>query len=216
MLVRDTKDQYGLVSVLLHWIIALGVVVLLVTGTIGFVEGRGPFRTAILNFHLSLASVLAPLILFRLYWRLKSGKPKLPPQHPALDGLAAAVWRLLLFGMVAQLLTGPQLSWLHAHPIGIVGFAEIQSPYPPLTQETIDRAHAVAKFIHASVGFSIAGLLILHVLGALKHAIVDRDGILVRISKPGARARVAAAALPDGATIQPASGMDRLNMGAAE
>jgi cytochrome b561 len=186
MLVKDTKDQYGGVSVFLHWLIAAVVITLLATGTFGFFSGRGAARTNVLDFHLSLAAAVAPFILFRFYWRMKHGKPKLPPQHPALEFAASAVWRILLFGMLCQLVTGPILTWAHNHWVGIMGVIEIPSPYPPLTPAELARIYAVADFFHALVGFTIAGAVSLHILGALKHGLVDRDGVLRRMLVPGA------------------------------
>jgi cytochrome b561 len=206
MLYKDTKDQYGVVSVTLHWIIAVSVIILLCTGTYGFFTTiKNVYRPYVLNFHLSLASTIAVLIVFRFYWRMKYGKPKLPPQKPALDFIAGLVWRLLLIGMLCQLITGPILTWAHKHPIGIVGFLEINSPYPASwTRPELMRIYAVGDFFHALVGFSIAGLVCLHIAGALKHAIIDRDGVLQRMLKPGARAIPKPTPMPRGAEGAPA------------
>jgi cytochrome b561 len=201
MLVRDTKDQYGLVSVLLHWSVALGVITLLTTGTIAFVIGRSPLRTDLLNFHLSVATLTAPLIVLRLIWRSRNGKPKLPPQGPVLERTASAVWRLLLMGMLFQLFTGPYLAWMHKHPIGLIGFWEIPYPLPETSAADMAQTYAIAHAFHMTVGFAVLGLVLLHAAGALKHAIVDRDGVLLRMIKPGARAiakpRPTPAAVPD-------------------
>ena len=188
MQMNDSKDSYGLISIALHWCVALAVILALITGTISFIVGRGPLRTDLLNFHMSVMSIAAPFVLFRLYWRFKHGKPKLPPQHPVLDKAAAVVWRILIVAITLQLLTGPQLAWMHAHPIGIIGFAEWPSPWPVMAPETMASIHAVSLVIHATIGFSIASLLVLHIGGALNHLIIDRDGVFTRMIRPGARA----------------------------
>jgi cytochrome b561 len=204
MLIKDSKDQFGLVSILLHWTIALAVITLLATGITAFVIGRGPLRTDLLNFHLSLASVFIPVILVRLFWRSRSGKPKLPPQHPVLEDAASAVWRLLLIGMVCQLITGPFLTWMHGHPIGIVGLYEIYSPFPKTSQADMVETYDMARLFHATIGFTMAVLVLVHVAGALKHAIIDQDGVLLRIVRPGARVTPASrpvAALPEAVAL---------------
>ena len=187
MLIKDTRDQFGIVSIVLHWAIALAVMTLLATGVTAFILGRGALRTNLLNFHLSLASVFIPIILFRVFWRGRNGKPKLPPQHPVLQDAASAVWRLLLIGMTCQLITGPFLSWMHDHPIGIVGLYEIYWPLPKMSAADNAEAHAMARLFHATIGFTMAVLVSVHIAGALKHAVIDRDGVLLRIIRPGAR-----------------------------
>src|SRR4051812_31466589 len=174
MLLKDTKDQFGLVSIVLHWAIALTVITLLATGLTAWSIGRGPMRTNLLNFHLSLASVFIPVILFRLFWRGRNGKPKLPPQHPVLEDAASAVWRLLLIGMTAQLITGPFLTWMHGHPMGIVGLYEIYSPFPKTSRADTDETYAMARLFHATIGLTMAVLVSVHIVGALKHAIIDQ------------------------------------------
>lgn len=188
MLIKDTKDQYGLISIVLHWFVALAVITALITGTTAFIAGRGPLRTDLLNFHMSVMSIAAPFVLFRLYWRFKHGKPKLPPQHPIFDRLAAIVWRVLAVGIVLQLFTGPQLAWMHNHPIGIIGFAEWPSPWPAMSEAAMARIHSVSLVLHMIVGFGIGALLVLHIGGALKHLIIDQDGVFTRMIRPGARA----------------------------
>ena len=50
----------------------------------------------------------------------------------------------------------------------------------------VDKALAEAiKPWHAYLAFAMAGLVVLHVAGALKHQFIDRDGLLSRM-RPGA------------------------------
>ena len=199
MLIKDTKTQYGLVSVVLHWIIAVTIIILIPTGVWGHYLPLNTLKANVLNFHLSLACAIAPFFLFRIYWRLKSGKPKAPHQTPVLDWTAGIVWRVLLIGPAFQLVTGPILTWAHKHPIGIIGLIEINSPYSPtLTRPQLGQIYAIGDFFHVLVGLTIASVLALHIAGALKHAIIDRDGVLQRMLRPGAELQTPGAPAPKG------------------
>jgi cytochrome b561 len=187
VLIKDTKTQYGLVSVAVHWLIAITIIILIPTGVWGHYLPLNQLKSNVLNFHLSLACAIAPFFLFRIYWRLKSGKPKAPKQTQLLDWTAGIVWRVLLLGPAFQLITGPILTWAHKHPIGIIGLIEMNSPYSPtLTRPQLGQIYAVADFFHILVGLTIATALGLHIAGALKHLIIDRDGVLQRMLRPGA------------------------------
>src|SRR5262245_42921266 len=119
LLVNDTKTRFGLVSVLLHWYVAIAILgILLPTGfLIWFIGPHGalrPLRADITFFHQSIALTSIPFFLARIFWRVKNGKPKTHTQHPVLMFAAEASWRILLILIVWQMLTGPfieQLQW---------------------------------------------------------------------------------------------------------
>src|SRR5258706_8052601 len=79
LLVKDTKTRFGVVSVLLHWYIAATILFLLLTGeTMRYLGAHGPlrpFRESLAQLHMSFAITAVPFILYRIYSRLRSGKP---------------------------------------------------------------------------------------------------------------------------------------------
>jgi cytochrome b561 len=183
LLVKDTKTRFGAVSVALHWYIAASILFLLLTGeTMRYLGAHGPlrpFRESLALLHMSVAITAVPFILFRIYWRLSSGKPKTHTQHWTFALTADAVWRLLLIAMVCQIITGPSRQLLRPSDLKWFGITLIPVP-PNVTGDYLDffrRAH-----IYGAA--TIAGLLLLHIGGALKHVVINRDSVLQRILWP--------------------------------
>ena len=182
LLIKDTKDRFGLVSVLLHWYIAATILFLVLSGsTIHYVGVHGPLRPlreSLAWWHMSFAITAAPFILYRIYWRLRFGKPKTHTQHPFFQFTADAVWRLLLFIVACQVITGPSRQLTRPEPLLWFGHPVI-TPQAWMVGDT-----NFLRRLHYYGAMTIACLLVLHVGGALKHLIFDRDQVFRRMVWP--------------------------------
>ena len=72
---KNSPDNYGLISKNLHWILA---VLLLLNFFLGFIMGdleRGPLRSSLFHFHKSMGILLLGLIILRLLWRVINTTP---------------------------------------------------------------------------------------------------------------------------------------------
>jgi cytochrome b561 len=182
LLVKDTKDRFGVISVLLHWYIAATILFLLLSGsTIHYVGVHGPLRPlreSLAWWHMSFAITAAPFILYRIYWRLRFGKPKTHTQHPFFQFTADAVWRLLLLVVACQVITGPSRQLTRPEPLLWFGHSVI-APQAWMVGDT-----NFLRRLHFYGAMTIACLLVLHVGGALKHLIFDRDEVFRRMVWP--------------------------------
>ena len=183
LLVKDTKTRFGVVSVLLHWYIAATILFLLMTGeTMRILGAHGPlrpFRESLALLHMSFAITAVPFILYRICWRLRYGKPKTHTQHWTLALTADTVWRLLLVAMVCQIITGPSRQLLRPEALKWFGFTLI-----PVQRGLTGDYLEYFRRAHIYGAATIATLLVLHVGGALKHWVIDRDQVLQRILWP--------------------------------
>ena len=174
---KDDIDDFGKTSIILHWISALLVLTLLVLGFWSYLLGRGPERSALLDIHVSLGLTLIPIHIARVFWRWRYGKPVTEHQSKALQLLAETVWRLLLVLIAIQLLTGPLLVWLHGRGLGFYGLFTIPSPI--LRDEDL---HAnLIRPLHLLGGILITLTILLHLAGALKHVLINRDDVVGRM-----------------------------------
>ncbi len=175
---RDTKDSYGWVSIMLHWSTA-GLVVALLFIPIyadGFPRDAGrPY----LFLHVSLGLLFIPAYLLRLTWRVKSGHPETVYGGRAATFLGNLTWRALLFAPLVMIVTGPFLSWLHGRPLSFFGLFDLASPF----EENHELRMAIGE-VHAVVGYAILAFVLLHFLGVLKHLVIDRENILKRMFIP--------------------------------
>jgi cytochrome b561 len=114
-------------------------------------------------------------------WRLTHRSPALPPaieqampawQRWAHHGTHGGLY-LLFFAV-------PLLGWTFSSAAGfpIVLFGVLPLPdLVPVSEGLAD----VLKPLHKYAAFAMAGLVLLHVAGALKHQLIDRDGLLARM-----------------------------------
>jgi len=106
------------------------------------------------------------------------GLAREPVQPAALTWLhRIVVWGLLL-AMLVQIVTGLLLPWSGGHPLTVFGH-EFASPWAK--NESL---HEVLEGLHEVGGNAFIPLVALHVLGALKHAALDHDGVMARMFRP--------------------------------
>ncbi len=197
LLVKDTKTQFGLISVLLHWYIALTILFLLLSGTsIHFLPVHGPLRPlrqSLTWWHMSFAVTAFPFVVCRIGWRIRYGKPQTHTQHWMLKWIADAVWVLLLIAMASQIITGPSRQLTRPEDVQWFGITVI-----PARQWMAGNWSEFLRRLHFIGAMTIAGLVVLHIAGALKHLIINRDHVLQRMLWPFAPVSEAAPELPPG------------------
>ncbi len=170
-------QRYNTVAVILHWVTAVLMIYMLFWGE-GLIKARGGETAANPTLHVSLGILILVLAVLRLIWRLMN------PPPPDLPGPAWQRWssHALHWAFYALMILLP-LSGMAAldhtihgrHPefAGLTFFGMFSIPHFPLSWfgGMHDGLHVVAIF-----------LLILHVLAALKHQFIDKDGTLRRMS----------------------------------
>ena len=163
------SDGYSRLSIFAHWLAAIIVIALFATHE----ADDGGIQYFI---HVSLGGVAGLFLLWRVWHRVKNGMTDKPDQ-PALLNLASQVviWGLLA-AIAVVVLTGYLLPWSLGKPIDLLGLLFIPSPLPASHD-----FHEFVEEIHETAGHLFLPLVGLHVLGAAKHALIDRDGIARRM-----------------------------------
>ena len=165
------QDGYSRLSIALHWIAAVAVIAL-------FFTHEGDRGSAQYAFHVGGGAILGVLIVWRALRRPFRGFPAKPDQPAILNLISTIVLWALLAAMVITVVTGYFLPWSLGAPIDLFSMAEIPSPMSRSRD-----LHEAMEEIHDIAGQAILPLVVLHVLGALKHAIIDKDGVMQRMSK---------------------------------
>lgn len=173
--------RYTATAKLLHWILALALIAAIGIGLYMVSLSFSPQRLKLYNWHKWLGVSILALSLLRLGWRLANKPPALPAamaakmpawQHKAHHGTHHALYAL--FFLV------PLLGWAYSSaagfPIVFLGLVQLPDwvPVSPALAETI-------KPLHQWSAYALAGLIVLHVAAALKHQLIDRDGLLLRM-----------------------------------
>jgi cytochrome b561 len=177
MSLRNTRTAYGWAAIALHWISAVGVVVLYLTGdSAGETEGRTA-KLAATAQHVSIGMLLLTFLAARLLWSLSQPKPAPLDSNRMLQLAAKGVQALFLAMIAIQIVTGPLAVWSAAQPIAVFNWFTLPSPFAA----RVDWLQEATEEIHELAPKLLWPLLGLHVLGALKHLVVDRDATLRRM-----------------------------------
>ena len=164
----DRFGGYSRVSIILHWFTAGAVLFLFLF-----------HDESVVSVHIGFGFVLAPVLLGRIFWRLRHGFPRVADQHPLLNALS----RLTKFGLLACVLvlvvTGFLMVPFGDEPIRMFFLPEMQLPSPPWLR--------VAQFsatLHAVAAYALVVLLAIHIAQALKHLLIDESSIVRRMLTP--------------------------------
>ncbi len=173
--------RYHPVAMFMHWLLAAALVGVFAVGLYMADLPFSPQRLKLYNWHKWAAVVILGLSVARLVWRWVHRPPALPVavenQMPAWQRVAHHATHhslYLLFFVV------PLLGWAYSSAAGfpIVLFGVLPLPdFVPVSPELAE----VLKPLHKLSAFGMAGLVVLHVAAALKHAVIDRDGLLQRM-----------------------------------
>lgn len=209
MPIRNTLERWGSVAKFFHWAIVLLVITQFVLALIAEDLPIGMQKLAVLARHKSVGITILALATLRLLWRAANRSPAMPAAMPAWEKLGARVAHALLY---ALLFVVPLAGWIMSSaknfPVSWFGFIQLPDLVAP-SEATFNLAHDV----HETLAFTLGGVAVLHLLAALKHHFVNRDGVLKRML-PFARVPVVlllalagSAGVGDAAVATPAAGV---------
>lgn len=192
-------QRYNKIAVLLHWLIAIAIFGMFALGwymselpkeapkqlafdlfdwgiyTWQLAEEASP-RTFYFNLHKSIGVTVFALIVLRLIWRLMNKPPAMLASYKAWERkLATGTHHLLYLLMVAIPVSGIVMATYSKYGVKWFGLDLI----PGLDDKNM---RDLFKEIHEIVGFVLLILLVLHIGGALKHKLIDKDETMKRMS----------------------------------
>jgi cytochrome b561 len=175
-----SPQRWGASTIALHWLSAVLALVLLGLGWF-MVHGdlEAPTKFDLFQLHKSLGFLSLALLLARLGARFAEPSP---PAPPTMGDWERRLARLTHTALYALLLSAALSGWLRvssaivAIPSRFFGLFVIPNLVGADAALSADMALS-----HYIVSRLIIGLLILHIAAALKHHLVDRDDILVRM-----------------------------------
>lgn len=169
--------RYRTRTIALHWLLAVVIIGMLILGfTMVGIPRNTPARAFTFNLHKSIGVLAGLVILLRLFWRWRDGAPPFPSSMPHWEAVAAR-WshRALYVLMVAMPATGYISSSFNKFGVKVFGV-----PLPSWGWE--DRAlRELFADIHGTLAIVLAVLVVIHVLAAIKHLAIDRDGVFRRM-----------------------------------
>lgn len=178
MMFGNTRQAYGIISIGLHWLIALLVIGLFLLGL--YMTGLDYYDRwyqLAPDIHRSLGIILVGLLLFRLFWRIFNPQPEPVGDDPlVLKRLAHLVHWLLYLLLFAIAVSGYLITTADGRGVNVFGWFTVPALLPP-----VDNMEDVAGEIHWLLALATMTLVAIHSLAALKHHFIDRDSTLMRM-----------------------------------
>jgi cytochrome b561 len=184
---RTAPRRYTRIAIWLHWLVAA---LIFANMALALSVDAWPddWVRPVIDMHKSIGITVLGLVVLRILWRLGHPPPPLPMAYRPWERVVShAAHGLLYVLIVAMPLTG----WMHdsaykdgaAHPIRLFGLV----PFPRIgaieNLEPALKEHWHSQFFvaHEACAWALLALVALHVAGALKHELFDREREIARM-----------------------------------
>ncbi len=174
----QASARYGNVAIALHWIVAVLVLVMIGLGLYMVDIPRGtPERSFFFNLHKSIGLTVFIIVLFRFWWRHKYPPPPLPSSMPAWQVTASNISHALLYMCLIMMpIAGFTASQFTKYGVTYFGLFKIP-PMGPQNKVLWDFFQGV----HENTAYVLMFVLVVHVLAALHHLLITKDGVFQRM-----------------------------------
>jgi len=189
MQLKNTSNRYGGVAQILHWLIVALIITQWVLAQLAEAAGHDKaahpaaalHQLALLARHKSVGLTIFALAIVRLVWRFVSPPPPMPNTMPRWQVMAAKLTHFAFYALLLLLpISGLVMSAASNYPVSYFGWFTIPNIVAP------DEAlKDIMKERHEMLFDILMVVAVVHVIAALKHHFVDRDGVLRRML-PGA------------------------------
>ena len=192
------NKRYTKIAIILHWLIAFGILGMFAFGwymtglpreapeqmsydvfdwgiyTWELTKESSP-RAFYFNLHKSIGITLLGLIVIRILWRITHNPPALLTSYKAWERkLSTSAHHLLYLLMVLVPLSGLIMSVAGKYGVKWFGLDFIAGIENKPIREIFHETHEIAGLIFLAI-------IVLHILGALKHKFIDKDETMQRI-----------------------------------
>lgn len=178
--VKNTVQHFGLVSIILHWFMALLIIIMLALGfSIAALPAQGVdlLKGKLIFIHKELGVLVLTLVACRLIWRLFNTVPELSTHIPSWQKFAARSVHIALYGfMFALPITGWCMSSAAGFSVSYFGLFDL----PFIVTPSGVKANLFLE-IHKWLAYGLIATLVIHTGAALWHHFIDKDDTLKKI-----------------------------------
>lgn len=168
--------QYSLVAKAFHWGIGAVLIFMVGLGWYMLEIESDPSAPWFFGLHQSAGLILAGAVVLRIVWRLTHKPERLPEHIPGWQARLAHITQMALYALIVLIpATGIIGSMLSEDGITFLG-TELARVIPA----NHDLAEQVFG-VHGALIWVLIALVALHAAGALKHLLIDKDGVFRRM-----------------------------------
>ena len=172
----SSPTRYTGTAITLHWLLAIALLGSFAMGLYMADLPVSPQRLKLYNWHKWAGVTILSLSALRLLWRLTHRPPAdvpMPPWQQRVAHLTHQALYVLFFAV-------PLVGWAYSSAAGfpVVWFGVLPLP------DFVSKDKALADLIkpwHGALAWALILLAAMHIAAALKHQLVDRDGLLARM-----------------------------------
>jgi cytochrome b561 len=175
--IANTPESWGAVARFFHWTVAALILAQIALGVSAVAWRLSPLKLELFVWHKSVGMLILVLMLARLAWRLANPIPALPPDTPVWEHHAAHASHGLLYALAIALpISGWVINSAAAVPFSVFWLV----PLPAITAPD-EHLEELAKLTHFWLLAALCLLLAVHIGAALRHHLVKRNEVLVRM-----------------------------------
>ncbi len=174
---NKSSEKLPFPTISLHWIIAIAFIAMLAFGM--YVEDlpRSPEKGELIGLHKSIGVIILLLALVRIGWRAMSKYPAPLSEVPKWQDIIAKLTLLvLILGTVMLPVSGIVMSIGGGHGLAVFGLELIAG-----SGEKMETLSKIGHIMHGLGGKLMIVFIVLHILGAIKHEHIQKDGTLSRM-----------------------------------
>lgn len=177
MLVKNTSSRYGIITISLHWIMALIIIGMVCVGLYMADLPIGPLKLKLYGFHKEFGLLVLMLAMIRIVWKIGNISPLLPASIPPWQQWAAHAVHWAFYGfMFAMPLSGWAMTSAAGLPPSFFGLFTLPGLVAPNDEQFL-----LFQTIHKFLAYGLIVTFFAHVGAAFKHLIINRDGVFWRI-----------------------------------
>lgn len=171
-------QRYTHTAILFHWLIALLIIASFSLGLVMTdIPGITPTKLKYYSWHKWAGVTILTLAALRVLWRLTHRAPAYPASMKPWEKSAAHHLHTLLYAlMFAVPLSGYFYTLSAGVPVVYFGLFQL-----PVLIEPNPELKPVLKALHFWLNMGLATAVGVHIAAALKHALIDRDGVVKRM-----------------------------------
>ncbi len=173
----DRPHGYGLVSRVLHWLMAALFAVQFVSAIFHLVDRQLPLTKAIWSVHYSIGLTLFILVIIRAVWGVMNLRTR-PLHGHGLLGLASLVGHLALYALMI-FVPGVALVRAYGGGRGFSAFG-VQIFQPGASDEAMV---APAHLLHGPAGWALLALVAGHIVMVFVHKHLWQEDVLGRMTR---------------------------------
>ena len=174
----NTRDTYGLIARILHWLIFLLAAGMLAGGfSLSYLPSNG-IKSFVISIHKSTGFIILLLMIARLLWKSYNPQPRDLGENLLLNYAAHVLHISLYVLLLLQPMVGILMSQSYGYPVVVFGIVELP--------QIIWKSQLLASFfskVHGVIGVLLTVSILIHAAAALKHHYIDRNRSLIRMIK---------------------------------